>query len=129
MSAAPILGVMLWWSWVLLWTVLVLAGAVVLGLLLWRVVRRGLAVLHEAESAAEDLGGRWDAAAVARPVRPRPEPAVLTPVGQALADYRLGRDRRSTARLQRRIERKDRAGRPQRISDLRRAERKGILHG
>ncbi|HST71344.1 MULTISPECIES: hypothetical protein [Kocuria] len=122
---------MLWWSWVLLWTVLVLLGAALLGLLLWRSARSALGVLRDAEAAAGDFAQRWDAAAsgVQRPVRTPPEPAVLTPVGRALAEYRLGRDQRETARLARRMARKDRMGQPQRISDLRRAERKGMLHG
>ena len=54
---------------------------------------------------------------------------MLTPVGQALADYRNGADQREDARLRRRLERKDRRGQPQRIGDVRRAQRKGMLHG
>ena len=54
---------------------------------------------------------------------------MFTPVGDALAQYRNGFDQRETARLERRMERKDRRGQPQRISDIRRAEQKGILHG
>lgn len=122
---------MLWWSWVLLWTVLVLLGAAFLGLMLWRLVRTALRFLRETEAVAGEFTQRWDDAAsgVQRPVRPAPEPAVFTPVGSALAEYRFGRDQRETARLQRRMERKDRMGQPQRISDLRKAERKGIHNG
>lgn len=122
---------MLWWSWVLLWTVLVLLGAAFLGLLLWRLAKAFLALLRDTESVAGEFSQRWEdaAAGVQRPVRAAPDPALFTPVGQAVADYRVGRDQRETARLGRRIERKDRMGQPQRISDLRRAERKGILHG
>ncbi|MFI7481941.1 hypothetical protein ACH9EU_05940 [Kocuria sp. M1R5S2] len=122
---------MLWWSWVLLWTVLVLLGSAFLGLVLWRLVRTFLVLLRETEAAAGDFAGRWDAAAsgVPRPVRSRPEPALFTPVGEALADYRFGRHQRQDARLRRRMERKDRRGQPQRISDIRRAERKGMSHG
>lgn len=122
---------MLWWSWVLLWTVLVLLGAGFLGLMLWRLVKTALVALKETETAAGEFAQRWDEAAsgVQRPVRAAPVPALFTPVGEALAEYRNGRDQRETARLTRRIERKDRMGRPQRISDLRRAERKGMFHG
>lgn len=118
---------MLWWSWVLLWTVLVLLGAAFLGLMLWRLVRNFLTLLRDTETVAGEFAQRWDDAAsgVQRPVRPPPEPALFTPVGQALADYRNGSDQRETARLTRRMERKDRMGQPQRISDIRRAERKG----
>lgn len=118
---------MLWWSWVLLWTVLVLLGAAFLGLVLWRVVRTFLVLLRDTETVAEEFARRWDdaAAGVQRPVRSAPDPALFTPVGQALADYRYGRDQRETARLTRRMARKDRMGQPQRISDIRRAERKG----
>lgn len=122
---------MLWWSWVLLWTVLVLLGAAFLGLMLWRLVKNFLVLLRETETVAGKFAQRWDDAAsgVQRPVRAAPEPALFTPVGQALADYRFGRDQRETARLTRRIERKDRMGQPQRISDIRRAERKGMFNG
>ncbi|MEX5271315.1 hypothetical protein [Kocuria sabuli] len=122
---------MLWWSWVLLWTLLVLLGAAFLGLMLWRLVRNLLALLRETETVAGEFAQRWDDAAsgVQRPVRAAPEPALFTPVGQALSDYRFGRDQRETARLTRRIERKDRMGQPQRISDIRRAERKGMFNG
>lgn len=120
-----------WWSWVLLWTVLVLLGAGCLGLLLWRLGRSGLVLLRDTETVAGDLARRWEdaAAGVQRPVRRAPAPAVLTPVGRALADYRFGRERRAHARLRRRMERKDRRGQPQRIGDLRRAARRGVFHG
>ncbi|GAA1759103.1 hypothetical protein [Kocuria aegyptia] len=122
---------MLWWSWVLLWTVLVLLGAAFLGLMLWRLVKTFFALLRDTESAAAEFSQRWEdaAAGVQRPVRVAPDPALFTPVGQAVADYRAGRDQRETARLRRRIERKDRMGRPQRIGDIRRAERKGMFNG
>ncbi|MFW6188102.1 MAG: hypothetical protein ACOC84_08945 [Actinomycetota bacterium] len=122
---------MLWWSWVLLWTVLVLLGAGFLGLVLWRLTRTVLAFLKDTEAVAGEFAQRWDDAAsrVRRPVRAPPDPAVLTPVGQALADYRNGADQREDARLRRRLERKDRRGQPQRIGDVRRAQRKGMLHG
>lgn len=122
---------MLWWSWVLLWTALVLLGAGFLGLMLWRLVRMFFVLLRDTEAVAGEFAQRWDDAAsgVHRPVRPVPEPAVFTPVGDALAQYRFGRDQRETARLRRRMERKDRMGQPQRISDIRRAEQKGIFYG
>lgn len=122
---------MLWWSWVLLWTVLVLLGAAFLGLMLWRLVKTFFVLLRDTETVAGEFAQRWDdaAAGVQHPVRAAPDPALFTPVGQAVADYRIGRDQRETARLRRRIERKDRMGQPQRISDIRRAERKGMFHG
>lgn len=122
---------MLWWSWVLLWTALVLLGAGFLGLMLWRAVRMFFALLRDTEAVAGEFAQRWDDAAsgVHRPVRPAPEPALFTPVGHALAEYRDGTDQRETARLRRRMERKERMGQPQRISDIRRAERKGLFYG
>ncbi|MFI7582350.1 hypothetical protein ACH9DO_00980 [Kocuria sp. M1N1S27] len=122
---------MLWWSWVLLWTVLVLLGAAFLGLVLWRVVRTFLVLLRDTETVAGEFAQRWEdaAAGVQRPVRAAPDPALFTPVGQAVSDYRYGRDQRETARLRRRMERKDRMGQPQRINDIRRAERKGMFNG
>lgn len=123
---------MAWWMWVLLWTVLVLASAAFLATALWRLLTRHvLPALRDTEAFAEDFTTRWEAAAqgTSRPLRTPAPPAVFTPVSATRAAYVSGRDQRQTARLMRRIDRRDARGQPQRISDLRRAERKGIHHG
>lgn len=65
-----------WWGWLLLWTGLVLAAAVLLGALVWGLVRRGLAVVAEAGTAgarAGELMSRVESLSEAT----RPAPAVL----------------------------------------------------
>lgn len=123
---------MLWWMWVVLWTVLVLASIAFIAAALWRLLTRHvLPALRETETFAEDFTARWDAASqgAVRPLRTAAPPAVFTPVSAARAAYASGRDQRQTARLMRRIDRRNAKGQPQRISDLRRAERKGLHHG
>ena len=123
---------MLWWMWVLLWTAVVLAGATFIGVLLYRVLtRQALPALDDLERTATDFSARWNAAAEGHPAPLRsPAPsAMLTPVNTTRAAYRSGRDQRQTARLIRRIQRKDAQGLPQRYGDLVRAEQKGLRHG
>lgn len=54
---------------------------------------------------------------------------MFTPRGDALAEYRDGSNQRETARPERRMEREGCMGQPQRIGDIRRAERKGMFYG
>ena len=54
---------MLWWSWVLLWTVLVLLGAAFLGLMLWRLVKTFFVLLRDTETVAGEFAQRWEDAA------------------------------------------------------------------
>ena len=117
--------------WLLLWTVVVLAGAAFIGLLLYRVLTcRVLPVLDDLERTATDFSDRWNAAVEGRsaPLRSPAPPAMFTPVNDTRAAYRRGRDQRQTARLIRRMQRKDAQGLPQRYGDLVRAEQKGLRH-
>ncbi|MDO4919491.1 hypothetical protein [Kocuria sp.] len=123
---------MLWWMWVLLWTVAVLAAAASLGALLYRTLtRQVLPTLDDLERTAADFSDRWNAAVEGRPapLRTPAPPAMFTPVNETRAAYRSGRDQRQTARLIRRMQRKDAQGLPQRYGDLVRAEQKGLRHG
>lgn len=123
---------MLWWMWIVLWTVLVLVSlAFIVGAVWGLVTKKALPALREVEAFADDFTVRWNAAAqgASQPLRTPAEPAVFTPVNSARAAYSSGRDQRHTARLIRRMNRKDAKGQPQRLSDLRRAERKGLHHG
>lgn len=123
---------MLWWMWVVLWTVLVLASCAFIAGALWALLtKKVLPAMHELESFAADYTARWNAAAqgACQPLRTPAEPAVFTPMNSARAAYSSGREQRQTARLIRRMKRKDAKGQPQRLSDLRRAERKGLNHG
>lgn len=123
---------MLWWMWVVLWIVLVLGAAAFIGWVLYRVVRtQVLPALDEIERSGTDFAIRWNAAAQghSRPLRTPAPPAMFTPVDETRAAYRSGRDQRQTARLIRRMQRRDTLGQPQRYSDVRRAEQKGLRHG
>ena len=116
----------------LLAPMLVLAAAAFLAVRIWRLLAgHVLPALRETEAFAGDFAARWEAASqgAARPLRTPAPPAVFTPVATARAAYAAKRDRRHTARLLRRIDRRHAQGQPQRISDLRRAERKGLHHG
>ncbi|CAL8897664.1 Histidine kinase [Kocuria varians] len=118
--------------WVLLWTVVVLGSAAFLGALGYRVLTRQiLPALDVLERTATDFPQRWNAAVEGQPAPLRtPAPsAVFTPVHDTRAAYRSGRDQRQTARLIRRMQRKEAQGLPQRYRDLIRAEQKGLRHG
>ena len=123
---------MLWWMWVVLWTVLVLASAAFVGGMLYRLLtRQVLPALDELETTADGFSQRWNAAVEGHPapLRPPAPPAMFTPVNDTRAAYRSGRDQRQTARLIRRMQRKDAQGLPQRYRDVLRAEQKGLRHG
>ena len=123
---------MVWWMWIVLWTVVVLASlAFIVGAVWGLITQKALPALREVEAIADDFTQRWNSAAqgTAQPLRSPAEPAVFTPVNSARAAYSSGRDQRQTARLIRRMNRKDMLGQPQRLTDLRRAERKGLHHG
>ena len=123
---------MVWWMWVVLWTVVVLASFAFIVGAVWRLItRKALPAMRDVEAMADDFTHRWNSAAqgTPQPLRSPAEPAVFTPVNSARAAYSSGRDQRQTARLVRRMNRKDILGQPQRLTDLRRAERKGLHHG
>lgn len=123
---------MLWWMWIVLWTVVVLASlAFIVGAVWGLIAHKALPAMREVEAVAADFTRRWNSAAqgTSQPLRSPAEPAVFTPVNSARAAYSSGRDQRQTARLIRRMNRKDTKGQPQRLADLRRAERKGLHHG
>ncbi|MBS6031441.1 MAG: hypothetical protein Q4C90_04465 [Kocuria sp.] len=122
---------MLWWMWVLLWTVLVLSSAAFIGWLLYRTLRgQVLPALDDLERTAEDFSVRWNAAAQGQstPLRTPAPSALFTPVDETRAAYRSGRDQRQTARLIRRMQRREALGQPQSYRDVRRAETKGLHH-
>ncbi len=82
-----------WWGWVLLWLVLALAGAALLGVLAYRLVRQGLGVLTEAGAAGARAGQLM--AQVESLPRARSAPAVLDDPAALLAQRRA---RQRTAR-------------------------------
>lgn len=89
-----------WWMWLLLWVVLALGAAAVLGLLAWGLVKQGLALVTDAGTAAGRAGDLL-AQVESLPAPARPRPAIFdepTRLRRERMD-RLKRDRRSRARL------------------------------
>ena len=123
---------MLWWMWIVLWTVVVLASAAFVAGLLYRLLTRHVVpALDELERSATEFSERWHSASQGQPapLRAPAPPAMFTPVNDTRAAYRSGRDQRQTARLIRRMQRKDAQGLPQRYRDVLRAEQKGLRNG
>ena len=98
---------------------------------LTNLIGEDLDALDEIERSGTDFATRWNAAAQGHstPLRTPAPPAMFTPVDETRAAYRSGRDQRQTARLIRRMQRKDAQGLPQRYRDVLRAEQKGLRHG
>lgn len=92
-----------WWGWVLVWTVLLVGSAVLLGLRGWKVwgsvkglgreVDRASALIAELEARADEL----------RDLDP-PPPAVTQPPRRVRAEYREGKAATRAARNARRAE-------------------------
>lgn len=51
---------MTWWMWIVLWAALVLAALAVIGLLGWKVIKSGMALMDELDSTSETLSGISD---------------------------------------------------------------------
>ena len=65
----------MWW-WILTWVLLFVAAAVVLGLVVWGVIRQGLALGRQLAASAETVSR--ETSALRSAVQPyRPEPSVL----------------------------------------------------
>jgi hypothetical protein len=111
-----------WWSWVLIWTALVLILLAVLvlgGLHLWRKLKALLGKLTEAEAALSPAMAAGDPVRAERtsalPVGPD---AVSAEPVMVRAGLREEKDERKAARHTRRIENLYATGRPRRYGDL-----------
>jgi hypothetical protein len=94
---------MQWWAWVIIWVVLVLGLFATIAFFGWRLIKKGLAVLHELEELAEKVSELTDNVEA---LTPRPtENAIL--VGYAVMADRRDEEkaRRVRARELRREER------------------------
>ncbi|MDO4254749.1 MAG: hypothetical protein Q4C81_06330 [Kocuria sp.] len=111
---------MLWWMWVVLWTVLVLISVIFMALLLYRLWRQLSRMLHDVGEYGDSVTTRLDQAttAVTGPDHQQRQPDVYTPWHEARKQYRSGKIERRTARSQRRSARRRAMGQPQRVSDL-----------
>lgn len=96
----------MWW-WILTWVLLVLAAAVVLGLVVWGVIRRGIALGRQLAVSAETVS-RETSALRAATEQYRPEPSVLVDP-DAAPDPRRRRDRHARGRHGARRTRRSRA--------------------
>jgi len=95
-----------WW-WILIWVLLFVAALVALGLVGWRVVRRGIALGRELATSAETVS-RETSALRAASEHFRPEPSVLVDP-DAAPDPRRRRDRRGRGHHAARRARRSRA--------------------
>jgi hypothetical protein len=86
-----------WWGWLLIWTGLVLALLVTLGLLLWWLFRKAMRLLDD----VDELAGTAEILAVDDVELPRPAIAVLAD----LRDIRAREEARKAHRARRRSDR------------------------
>lgn len=125
---------MSWWMWVLLWSGLVAAAAVVLGVLAWSVWRRFAGAARELGklgASVEQMDRRLsqDEQPRTRAVDAPRAPDVFTPYGQARLKYREDSHRRRSERVERRLARRARRAQPQRVQDPRAARGKELRNG
>ncbi len=93
----------MWW-WVLLWVVLVVAGAVVLGMLLMSLWRRSVALFAELGTAAERMGRLGSQLEHLDRARASLQPAVFTDPAQLRREReRVRRERRREQRRRARL--------------------------
>lgn len=123
-------GCMPWWFWILLWTVVVLVSAAILGRLIWRTVQRFFGALDEIGTLGEDMTNRWEksSSSVATGIRQAPTPGILVPMHQTREAYLRERSTRQQRKVAQRIARRDRLGQPQNIRDLMQGDKKGKTH-
>lgn len=76
---------MTWWMWIVLWTLLVLAACAVLGMLGWKMVKSGLALMDQLERTGDtmsEISRQVDELGDTRPS----EPAIFADPGMLRAE-------------------------------------------
>lgn len=107
-----------WWSWILIWSALVVAATAFYALVGWRVFRKFMAVLGEAEKAVSGLGMPVPAAAPVPARTAETELGIFVDPILAKARYEEGKESRKDVRRQRRISRRLSAGQPRALRDF-----------
>ncbi|MBP3043132.1 hypothetical protein KKR91_08970 [Arthrobacter jiangjiafuii] len=107
-----------WWSWILIWSALVVAAAAFFALVGWRLFRRFMAVLREAETAMSALNIQAPAPGASEVVRTAPEPAIFEDPILVRTRYEEGKEERKAARRERRVRRRTASGQPRALRDF-----------
>ncbi|WP_104103593.1 hypothetical protein [Arthrobacter sp. 08Y14] len=107
-----------WWSWILIWAALIVAAAAFYALVGWRIFRKLMATLREAEGAVSALGVTAPAAVVPVAGTPEQELGIFDDPIRAKARYEEGKESRRTRRRERRVARRLANGQPRALRDF-----------
>lgn len=109
-----------WWSWILIWSALVVAAAAFYALVGWRIFRKLMSVLREAQAAASALAlAPAVPAPAAVPVKaPERELGIFEDPILERARYEEGKEARRAGRRERRISRRLANGQPRALRDF-----------
>ncbi|WP_461168665.1 hypothetical protein [Arthrobacter sp. Z1-15] len=108
-----------WWSWILIWSALVVAAAAFYALVGWRIFRKLMSVLKEAQAAASALAvSAPGPAAAAVAEAPERELGIFTDPVLARASYEDGKEARKEVRRERRVNRRLAQGQPRALRDF-----------
>jgi hypothetical protein len=107
-----------WWSWILIWSALVVAAAAFYALVGWRVFRRLMAALREAEAALSSLAVSVPAPVPSAVQTPERELGIFVDPILARARYEEGKEARREQRRERRITRRIASGQPRALRDF-----------
>ena len=107
-----------WWSWILIWAALIVAALVFYGLIGWRIFRKLMATLREAEGAVSALAVSVPATVVPLTGTPEQELGIFDDPIRAKARYEEGKEARRTRRRERRVDRRLANGQPRALRDF-----------
>lgn len=107
-----------WWSWILIWAALVVAAAAFYALIGWRIFRKFMSTLREAESAASALAVSVPAAAAPLAAAPDRELGIFEDPILVRARYEEGKEARKLRRRERRVSRRMSNNQPRALRDF-----------
>ena len=107
-----------WWSWILIWASLIVAAAAFYALIGWRLFRRIMAVLREAEGAVSQLAVSVPAATAPLPGLPDSQLGIFEDPILAKARYEAGKEARKDQRRARRVDRRLANNQPRALRDF-----------
>ena len=107
-----------WWSWILIWSALIVAAAAFYALVGWRIFRKLMATLREAESAVSALGVSVPATVGPMAGTPEQELGIFEDPILVRARYEEGKETRKDRRRERRIDRRLANGQPRALRDF-----------
>ncbi|MCC9196693.1 hypothetical protein QNO08_09270 [Arthrobacter sp. zg-Y820] len=107
-----------WWSWILIWAALIVAAAAFYALIGWRIFRKLMATLREAETAVSSLAVSAPAAAPPAEKSPDAELGIFADPILVKVRYEEGKEARQAGRRERRISRRLANGQPRALRDF-----------